>query len=233
MGSLLFKLRSSIFRFTYWVSSLPILVYRLVAHFLYFIPFVSYPLKCKPLNFYLATVETLMYFFDLVGIATIYDGLSEWIKWSTRPLTKEELELSKSYFGDSINYKIVRVHPMARFTANKYTLAYVSFNTINHYHNITRDVFIHEMVHVWQHQNLGGVYAVKALHAQYKGNAYEYGGFEGLYQAMLQGRSLLSFNFEQQAEIIQDYCKLHELDALNPLAQSVYSHYANQVFLKV
>jgi len=171
-----------------------------------------------------------MYFFDLVGVSTAYDLLSEWIKWSTRPLNEEELEISKIYFGDTINYKLVRVHPKAKYTANKFALAYVSFNTVNHYRDITRDVFIHEMMHVWQYQNLGGVYAIKALHAQYKGNAYDYGGFEGLYNGMLQGKPLLSFNFEQQAEIIQDYCRLSELNALNPMARSVYSQYAMQVF---
>ena len=145
-------------------------------------------------------------------------------------MNEEELTLSKTYFGDSINYDMVRVHPTAKYTANKYALAYVSFNTVNHFRSISRDVFVHEMMHVWQHQNLGGIYAVKALHAQYRGNAYDYGGFEGLYNAMLQGRDLLSFNFEQQAEIIQDYCKLQEVDGLNPLAQSVYSYYTQQVF---
>ena len=76
---------------------------------------------------------------------------------------------------------------------------------------------------------MGAVYAIKALHAQSKGNAYDYDGFEGLYYAMLQGRDLLSYNFEQQAEIIQDYYKLQELNALNPLARSVYSHFTNQI----
>ena len=193
-------------------------------------PFVPYQLACKPRNFFLAILEHLMYFFDLVGVSTAYDLLSEWIKWSTRPLNEEELKISKIYFGDTINYKLVRVHPKAKYTANKFALAYVSFNTVNHYRDITRDVFIHEMMHVWQYQNLGGVYAIKALHAQYKGNAYDYGGFEGLYNGMLQGKPLLSFNFEQQAEIIQDYCRLSELNALNPMARSVYSQYAMQVF---
>ena len=201
-----------------------------MAHLTYFIPIIRYQLPCKPKNLFLALVELMMYFLDLIGVVTFYDTFSEWLKWSTRPLTSEELELSKSYFGDSIKYHLIRVHPTAKYTANKLALAYVSFNTVNHYHEISRDVFIHEMMHVWQYQNLGGVYAIKALHAQAKGNAYDYGGFEGLYHSMLQGKDLLSFNFEQQAEIIQDYCKLTELNALNPMAQSVYSHYANQVF---
>lgn len=171
-----------------------------------------------------------MYILDLLGISTVYDSISEWIKWSTRPLNEHELKISKKYFGDTINYTIVRVHSNAKFTANKLALAYVSFNTVNHYRAISQDVFIHEMMHVWQYQNLGAIYAIKALHAQYRGNAYDYGGFEGLYHAMLQGKPLLSFNFEQQAEIIQDFCKLNELNALNPMAKSVYTHYANQVF---
>ena len=212
------------------MATLPVLLLRFAAHLTYFIPFINYKLPSKPKNFLLAIIELFMYFLDLIGVSALYDLASEWLKWSTRPLSEEELEISKKYFGESINYNIVRVHPNAKYTANKMALAYVSFNTVNHYRAISKDVFIHEMMHVWQFQNLGGVYAVKALHAQYRGNAYDYGGFEGLYHAMLQGKDLLSFNFEQQAEIIQDYCKLNELAAFNPMAKSVYIHYANQVF---
>lgn len=198
-------------------------------HMSYFIPVISYQLPCRPNSLFLAIGETMMYLLEILGIPTMYDAISEWIKPTTRPLSAAEVSLSKTYFEDTINYDLVRVHPSANLTANKFALAYVSFNTINHWRPISRDVFIHEMMHVWQHQNLGAIYAIKALHAQSRGNAYDYGGFEGLYHAMLQGRELLSFNFEQQAEIIQDYCQLHELDALNPLARSVYSHFANQV----
>ncbi len=199
----------------------------------YFVPNISYKLPCRPYSFFLAIGETMMYFLEIVGVPVMYDVISEWIKPTTRPLTAEELEISKTYFGDTINYDLVRVHPSANLTANKFALAYVSFNTINHWRPISRDVFIHEMMHVWQYQNLGAIYAIKALHAQSRGNAYDYGGFEGLYHAMLQGKELLSFNFEQQAEIIQDYCRLSELGALNPMARSVYSHYSNQVLEKV
>ena len=195
----------------------------------YFLPVISYQLPCRPYNVYLAIGETMMYVLEVLGVPAMYDIVSEWIKPSTRPLSDEELALSKTYFGDTIDYKLVRVHPSANLTANKLALAYVSFNTINHWRPISRDVFIHEMMHVWQYQNLGAIYTIKALHAQYRGNAYDYGGFEGLYHAMLQGRDLLSFNFEQQAEIIQDYCRLHELDALNPMARSVYANFAGQV----
>ena len=138
----------------------------------------------------------MMYLLEILGIPTMYDAISEWIKPTTRPLSDEEISLSKTYFEDTINYDLVRIHPSANLTANKLALAYVAFNTINHWRPISSDVFIHEMMHVWQHQNLGSVYAIKALHAQSRGNAYDYGGFEGLYHAMLQGRELLSFNFE-------------------------------------
>lgn len=195
----------------------------------YFVPIISYQLPSRPINFLMAVAETMMYILEVLGIPTMYDVISEWIKPSTRALTEEELNISQKYFGKTINYDLVRVHPSANLTANKFALAYVAFNTINHWRPISKDVFIHEMMHVWQYQNLGAIYTLKALHAQSKGNAYDYGGFEGLYHAMLQGRKLLSFNFEQQAEIIQDYCKLHELDKLNPLARSVYGYFAEQV----
>ena len=232
MANLLFKFRSTVLRISNWIASIPNLCYRLAKHLSYFVPRIVYKLPCRPYNFYLAVGETLIYIVEILGIPTFYDIISEWIKPSTRRLSKDEIQLSKTYFGDTINYDLVRVHPTANLTANKFALAYVSFNTINHWKPISRDVFIHEMMHVWQYQNLGAIYTLKALHAQSKGNAYDYGGFEGLYHAMLQGKGLLSFNFEQQAEIIQDYCKLSELNALNPMAQSVYSHYANQVLEK-
>lgn len=202
---------------------------RLVYHFSFFIPGIEYQLPCRPVNYVLGIAESIMYMIEIFGIPTAYDIISEWIKPTTRPLTIDELNLSKKYFGDTIQYDLVRVHPSANLTANSFALAYVSFNTINHWRPISKDVFIHEMMHVWQFQNLGAIYAIKALHAQYRGNAYDYGGFEGLYHAMLQGKALLSFNFEQQAEIIQDYCRLDNLEALNPMQRSVYYHYANQV----
>ena len=229
MANLLFKTGSTVLRLSSWITSIPKLSYRLLRHMSYFIPLISYQLPCRPKSLLLAIGETMMYLLEILGIPAMYDAISEWIKPTTRPLSDAEISLSKTYFKDTINYDLVRIYPSAHIIANKSILAYVSFNTINHWRPIPRDVFIHEMMHIWQYQNLGAVYAIKALHAQSRSNTYDYAGFEGLYHAMLQGRDLLSYNFEQQAEIIQDYYKLHESDALNPLARSVYSHFTNQV----
>lgn len=170
-----------------------------------------------------------MYLMDILAIPTIYEILSDWTKWFTRPLTDRELVLTHKYYGDSINTTLVRVHSNAKYTAKKLAIAYVSFNTINHWHEISEDVFVHELMHIWQYQHLGSVYALKALYSQSRGNAYDYGGLENLYFAMLQGKKLLEFNFEQQAQIIQDYCLGKELDMLNPFAESIYLNYVSQV----
>lgn len=211
------------------MTAIPIHSIRGIKHLSYFVPFMDYRLPCKPTNVLLAIAEFVMYLLEIIGITAIYETITEWVNWSTRSLNTKEIELSESIFGDSIDYSRVRLHSNAKFTANRLALAYVSLNTINHYRPISEDVFVHEMVHIWQYQHLGAVYAIKALYAQYRGNAYDYGGMENLYQAMLQKRSLLSFNFEQQAEIIQDYSRLSKLNALNPLAESIYLYFVNQL----
>jgi hypothetical protein len=66
-------------------------------------------------------------------------------------------------------------------------------------------LLVHEMMHVWQYQHLGVIYIPKALSAQYSLMKYDYGGKPGLMQAVEDGKKLLDFNFEQQAEIITDY----------------------------
>lgn len=59
---------------------------------------------------------------------------------------------------------------------------------------------IHELVHVWHYRRLGVTVAPKALHAQFLGGGYEYGG-----AANLAGKHLSDFNLEQQARIVEHY----------------------------
>lgn len=229
MAKVLFKLKASATLAWIWLTSIPKHAIRAWRHFSYFIPFIVYKNPCKPDHILLAIAEIIFYLFDLLGVTTALEIIGEWLIWSKRPLNDAELQLSKDFFADTINYGLVRVHSEARFTANNLAIAYVLFNTINHYRKISQDIFIHEMMHVWQFQHLGSVYTIKALYAQYKGNAYDYGGFENLYNGMVKSRELLSFNLEQQAEIIQDYCKHKQLNMINPLAESVYRYYLGQL----
>lgn len=189
---------------------------------------MEYKLPHKPRNLLLAIGEWMIYTMDIFGIPVLYETVIDFLFWKTRPLTIEEKAIAEKYYRDTIDLQQVRINPSAKYT-RKLALAYVSFNTINHWYNMSHDVLIHELMHVWQHQHLGSVYALKALHAQHLGNPYDYGGLEGLYHAMMQGKDLMDFNLEQQAEIMQDYCKQTEMGLISPLGQSVYSYYHRQV----
>ena len=82
--------------------------------------------------------------------------------------------------------------------------AYVSFHSINFDQELPPHTFIHELVHIWQYEQYGSAYISEALWAQRWGGGYDYGGLDPLinYSA---GRGLSGFNFEQQADIIEDY----------------------------
>lgn len=229
MAKLRQVISAGVYRLWVWLTHIHIYIYRFLAHTTYFIPGVKYALPHKPRGVLLAIAEWIIYFLDITGVSVFYETLIDLVFWKTRPLSHKELELAQKYFGDTIDYKLVRIHPNAKFTARKLAIAYVAFNTINHWHKISYDIFIHEMMHVWQYQHLGSVYTLKALHAQYLGNPYEYGGLEGLYHAMMSNKDLMDFNLEQQAEIMQDYCQQIECNELSPMAQSVYVYYHRQV----
>lgn len=66
---------------------------------------------------------------------------------------------------------------------------------------------IHELTHAWQYQQFGWRYLPKALaaHRRHGRRAYSYGGEEGVRRALASGRSLASFNPEQQGELARDY----------------------------
>jgi len=65
---------------------------------------------------------------------------------------------------------------------------------------------VHELMHVWQAERIGPRYLWRALRAQMTdGEAvYDYGGEDGLREAVLAGSGLGGFTVEQQAEIVRD-----------------------------
>ncbi|MCC7549559.1 MAG: hypothetical protein IT532_17555 [Burkholderiales bacterium] len=84
-------------------------------------------------------------------------------------------------------------------------------------HALARATLIHELTHVWQAQVYGPCCLWQALHAQFLGEGYDYSGAqrgradpachatgEGGQDA-LRSRSFLSFNREQQAQIVMHY----------------------------
>jgi type VI secretion system secreted protein VgrG len=64
---------------------------------------------------------------------------------------------------------------------------------------------IHELTHVWQYQNTGIQYLVKAVrgHIRMGSKVYDYGGKKGLEEAVDRGKRFAQFNPEQQGDIVR------------------------------
>lgn len=149
----------------------------------------------------------LLLILDLLGVVEIYEALATTLKTNTRPLTEEEIERAKPIFAETINYKRIRIDEHARLGPQQYQFCYVSFHTINSWGEMSDDVLIHELVHVWQYERFGALYIGKALMAQWE-EGYDYGGRRRLTKVKNEGGKLVDFNFEQQADIVMDFYRL-------------------------
>jgi hypothetical protein len=140
----------------------------------------------------------VLFFFD------VYEIISNTIKHKTRPLTNEEITTAKTIFGSSLQYNLIRIDDEARIMTKDKGIIYVGFNTINSWGAIREDIFIHELVHVWQYQHFGAGYITNALKAQVSEAGYNYAYTEGWYKK----KTIHDFNAEQQADLVQDFYRL-------------------------
>ncbi len=155
-------------------------------------------------------LELFLYLFDIIAVGEIYGSLLDWIKFSSRRLKPWEIKLVKTVYGDSIRYNIITVDENAILGVQWPAMAkaYVSFNTINTTGTMENGLLLHEMVHIWQYHKFGSPYLLKALLAQNSKMQYDYGGASALKNAVLEKLDLLSFNFEQQGDLVQDYYRI-------------------------
>lgn len=175
-------------------------------------------------------LDFAMYMMDVLLFPEIHRVILRIFNWHVRPLNDRELMLARPIFNDNIDYNRVLINNKARLISPKLAIAYVTFNTI-HYHSIlSDDVFIHEMTHIWQYQHFGSIYISKALKAQKNIEGYDYGGVEGLYHAVNTGKKLLDFNFEQQAEIIEEHFRTSlKKQSESVMKMTVYDYYKRQL----
>lgn len=153
-------------------------------------------------------LELLLLIIDCLGISELYEACCEFSKFNTRPLEDWEKELAQTIFGNTIAYNRVRLDDSAWLGPPQYHVCYVSFYTVNSWGPMNNSIFVHELVHVWQYQNLGITYIPRALRAGKSIQGYNYGGLERLREVMDRGGQLLDFNYEQQADIISDYYRI-------------------------
>ncbi|MDZ4747210.1 MAG: hypothetical protein SH808_01895 [Saprospiraceae bacterium] len=141
---------------------------------------------------------------DLTPLSLFYETIMDLVKSKSRALSVFEISIAQSVFRKSLPLHLISMDPTSMPVRSKKASAYVSFHTINYDYALPPHTFIHELMHVWQYERNGSVYISEALWAQYRGGGYNYGGLDPLVQYS-RGKGLSAFNFEQQAEIIEDY----------------------------
>jgi hypothetical protein len=150
-------------------------------------------------------LECSIYFLECFGLVEIYETLADLLKFNTRPLRPWEIELAKPYFGNSINWKRVRIDERAFIGPRRGQFCYVSFYTINSWGSMTNSLLLHELTHIWQYEQMGALYLLRALRAQRSKMGYNYGGVSTLKAYLKSGKNLFAFNLEQQCEIVSDH----------------------------
>lgn len=148
--------------------------------------------------------DSVLLLSDLLLVGDVYNAMVDIVK-KGRGLTKKEKDAVDQILGDSLRTDIIMIDEKARVGTKRLSAAYVSYNTINTASVIRMKLLMHELVHVWQYQNFGSIYLLHALVAQKSIHGYDYGGFENLYRLARSNADLHQFNFEQMAEIVEDF----------------------------
>lgn len=130
------------------------------------------------------------------------------------PLTEREEAEGRALLGeDGLSWSEVRVAEGGilglAFGTNKHR-AFTLWHTINlpgrgGHTRSNLAIVIHELVHVYQYEQVGSAYVPQALSAQHSAEGYDYGGAEGLVTDRAAGLAYRDYNREQQAQIVQDY----------------------------
>lgn len=132
--------------------------------------------------------------------------------------------MASRLFGDAIDYARVRIHnrPYLPFGLQPRNCAMSPNGSIYFHHSCflrdyatgdlpARHWFMHEMVHVWQHQ-LG--YPVRLRGVLRVGLSYRY--------QLREGATLADYNMEAQGELLADYFALRHLGRDEAMSQPRY-----------
>lgn len=227
------KLLYITYNFWYFVWTYPIRLYRVprkVISTIWKLLQLKYALK----PFFADFLSIFLLMVDLFGIPEIYDSIQLLVKSKTRGLSPKEKALLELMLPNTLNAKMIKVDNRASFMARKGRFAYVSYFTINLYGDLRKDIFVHELIHIWQYTRFGSEYIAQALFAQHSKEGYDYGGPDGLFHAYGEKKPFLGFNFEQQGDILADhYRMLQEQAMLSPGSyiqrRRIYDYYIKQI----
>ena len=146
---------------------------------------------------------------DFCGFPEFMDFLWQTVKPNTRRLTQVEEQEARKVFGDSVNYRQVRIDEnslVALLGAKRHKcsgMGITSFRTINFNKKIktspgSSDMkwLIHELTHVSQMEHVGSRYMIEAFYAR---------ATEGYGYVLEAKPHFRNYNREQQASIAADY----------------------------
>lgn len=133
-----------------------------------------------------------------------------------RRLTAGEIALAKTVFGDSVDYGAVWLHDRRilppglqdkhQAVANGNHISFPRSAYASDFGTETdakkQSVFIHEMTHVWQHQNRVLNTAWEATKETLK---HKFNYSKAYFHKLDPAKDLTDYGFEQQAAIVQDY----------------------------
>lgn len=156
-------------------------------------PFFSHPFSY--------VVDLFFYLLDLFAVGEFYETICDWAKYNTRALNPQERAIVQELFGETIDIDRIRIDDLA-LAPRFMRIAYVGIYTINCFGKMSEDLFVHELIHIWQYEKLGSVYIPRALRAQRSAAGYNYGGVDALRAGP---EELLAYNYEQQGDILADY----------------------------
>lgn len=153
---------------------------------------------------WLGVFEVIFAIGDLLGVFDLYAAITNAVNPATRRLTESEKHLLQPIFGNSVPWELIRIDERAWVGPRWANICYVSFHTINSWGPMSPNILVHEVVHIWQYTQVGAAYIPRALAAQRSAMGYNYGGIGPLER----GKALAAFNYEQQADIIEDAYRL-------------------------
>lgn len=151
--------------------------------------------------------DFFFYVLDCLFIPELHDIIYQSLfPGRSRKFNQHEVLLVKKIFQNAIDTRYCFVNNRAFSFTKRYAMAYVGFSTI-YFRDIVLEphVFIHECVHLWQFQQFGSIYIFRAMIAHMKGNPYHYGGLNKLSELKINNFRFANLNFEQQAQLIEDY----------------------------
>lgn len=152
----------------------------------------------------------------------------------SRLLTQGETQLARQLFGDAVDYSAVRIHDgkFMFFQPDNSGMTphgeiYVDGIYSSDYSSESpqrKAFFIHEMVHVWQHQN--GILTAGVIGSAILEMIGTAGDYNSAYPYVLDtSKDLTDYNLEQQAAIIEDYFRLTRLGLQPRRSQEPYSRH--------